>query len=215
MRCLVKRLSALSVLLLLLSAFESRAQVLTIKSGGITHSGNEAISVFTPHSFYFAGDGIAAWGGEEKGASVGKSCNPCAPGETLRLSVTLNRFVTSAHSRAIVNGLAYYPVWFLGSEFKIAITPITIPDTDLRHGLTARFTMSGQLVGYPFPSPIPLFNREVEGQGVVRIFFIKSPNPDRPGYMFQSATYKFEARRTPSRKESSQSSRPAPVAQQQ
>lgn len=217
MRCLVKRLAAFSVLFLLLfAAVESRAQeVLPIRSGVISHSGNQAISPFTSHSFYLAGDGIAAASSEEKGASVGMSCNPCAPGETLKLNVTLSRFVTSAHGRATVSALSYYPVWYLGSEFKLAIAPVKIPEGNAPYGLTARFTMSGRLVGYPFPSPLALFDRQVEGQGVVRIYLIKSPFPDRPGYMFQSASYKFEARRAQNRKESAQPSRPSPVERQQ
>lgn len=215
MRYLVKRLPAFSVLFLLLVAFESRAQeVLTIRSGAISHTGNGALTAFTPYSFNFAGDGITVRGGDERGASVGMSCNPCAPGETLRLSVTINRFFTAAHGLATVNTLTYYPVWFLGSEFRLSLAPVTIPNTGTLNELTTRFTMSGNLIGYPFPSPFPLFNRAVEGQGVARITFVKSTFPDRPGYMFYRVSYKFEARRASSRKESSQPSRPSPFAQQ-
>ncbi|HEX8424147.1 MAG TPA: hypothetical protein VF634_12075 [Pyrinomonadaceae bacterium] len=215
MRCLVKRLSAFSVLLLLLVSFESRAQeVLTIRGGGIAHQGNAALTPFTSHSFYFVGDGLSVRGGDEKGAETGMSCNPCAPGQTLRLNVTISRYFNSAHGTATVNGLAYYPVWFLGSELKLSITPITIPDADTPEGVKARFTMSGKLIGYSFPYASQLINREVEGEGVVRIYFTKSPLPDRPGYMFQRALYIFDARPARGRKESSQPSRPSAIKQQ-
>ncbi|HEY0101030.1 MAG TPA: hypothetical protein VGB76_19045 [Pyrinomonadaceae bacterium] len=214
MRCLVKRLSAFSVLFLLLGAVESRAQVMTIKSGGIVHSGNPMVSPVTPHGFYFNGDGITAGSSDERGASVGMDCNPCAPGQTVRLNVTISRFTVPAHGSATLNDLFYTNVWFRGSEFKLSTTTVTIPDGDAPEGLKARFTMTGNLIGYTFPFTSPLINREVEGQGAVRIYFTKSHLPDRPGYIFQRAIYNFEARPARSRKEASLPSRPSPLAQQ-
>jgi hypothetical protein len=215
MRCLAKRLPAFLVFFLLLGAAESRAQVMRIRGGAIAHTGNQVLSPYTSHSFYLIGDGITAAGGDEKGASVAMSCNPCAPGETLRMSVTINRFYNVAHGMAIIDGRNHYPVWFLGSEIKLAITPVTIPDSDITNGVATRFTLSGNLLGYPFPSPIPLFNRELAGQGVVRLGFVKSSFPDRPGYMFQRAQYKFDTPRTrPGRKEAASPSRPATLEQQ-
>ena len=215
MRCLVKRLLAFSVLFLLPGAVESRAQVMTIKSGGITHSGNPLLSPFTPHGFYFIGDGITAGSSDEKGASVGMNCNPCAPGQTVRLNVNISRFTVPAHGMATVNGLNYTNVWFLGTEFKLSTTTVTIPDGDMSGGLKARFTMTGNLIGYAFPFTSTLINREVAGEGTVRIYFTKSSSPDRPGYMFQRAIYNFEARPAArSRKEAALPLRPSVVAPQ-
>lgn len=212
MRYLVKRLPAFSVLLLLLVAVEGRAQdVMTIKSGGMYHYGNQRLSVWTPHGFHFIGDGMTAGSGDEKGASVGLSCNPCTPGQTLSLGANISRFTVPAHGRATLNGTSYSNVWFLGTEFKLTLTSVTIPDTDMANGLKARFTMTGKLIGYSFPFVTPLINREVEGQGSVRIFFVKSTIPDRPGYMFHYAVYYFEPRPARTRKESLQPSRPSPV----
>jgi hypothetical protein len=216
MRSLVKQLAAFSVLLLLLVAVEGRAQeVMTITNGGIGHAGNERLSIWTSHSFYFVGDGMIAQSGDEKGAKVSMSCNPCAPGETLTLSVNISRFTVPAHGSATLNGIPYHSVWFAGTEFKLKLTPITIPDTDIPNGVKARFTMTGKLIGYAFPFVNTLIYREVEGQGTVRIFLTKSTIPDRPGYMFRYAAYYFEARPARTRKESLQPSRLSPVARQQ
>ena len=183
-------------LMLLFAVFslapEARGEHVVITSGGAGHG--SPIAVFPGHGFSFAGAGFSASGSEEKiGGPYSMGCFPCTPGATLSLAVSITRFTTSYPGFATYNGTSYTNLLFSGSSLNFVVEPIVIPfDAPDTFTLTGAFTLSGNLVGYPFPSTTPIFSMTLSGQGIATLVMRRIMFPQGPSYIVDRATYIFQ-----------------------
>ena len=192
MRIFARTLPLLLFFAIFFLAPEARAEHVVITSGSAGH-GNP-LADFPGHGFSFAGAGFSASGGDEKlGGPLSLSCYPCAPGATLSFGVTLSRYTTSYPGAATYNGTNYTNVWFNGTHLNFVVEPVVIPlDGSASFSLTAAFTLSGNLTGYPFPSNTPIFSMTLSGQGIATLTLQRRDLPGGPDYILQRVSYNFQ-----------------------
>ncbi|MDQ1557475.1 MAG: motif [Pyrinomonadaceae bacterium] len=188
---------ALPLLLLFTALFlasEARAEHVVITSGFVTHQ-NPVLLSFPGHNFNFAGDGIAARGGDERLGSGGSSmsCLPCAPGQTFTTSSNITRFANAATGSATYNGTTYTNVLFNGSQLTFVIEPVVIPfDAPDTITLTSAFIFNGTLTGAAPPFDAPIFSMTLSGQGLATLTMSRINLLGVSGYGLTRITYEFQ-----------------------
>jgi hypothetical protein len=192
MRIVARALPLLLLFSALFLAPEARAEHVVITSGSAGHG--SPIAIFPGHGFNFAGDGFSAAASEEKiGGPYSMGCFPCTSGSTLSLAVSITRFSTSYPGTATYNGTDYTNLLFRGSSLNFAVEPVVIPfDAPENFTLTAAFTLTGNLVGYPFPSTTPVFSVTLSGQGIATLELRRVLFAEGASYIVNRATYTFQ-----------------------
>ncbi|HEY0082411.1 MAG TPA: PEP-CTERM sorting domain-containing protein [Pyrinomonadaceae bacterium] len=194
MRIFTRALPLLLLFSALFLAPEARAEHVVITSGSAGH-GN-ILASFPGHGFGIAGAGFSAGASEEKiGGPTSMICSPapCSPGSTLSFAVSISRFSTSYPGTATYNGTNYSNLLFSGSHLNFAVEPVFIPfDSAADVTVTAAFTLSGNIVGYPFPSTTPVFSMTLSGQGIATLELRRVMFAQGASYIVNRASYTFQ-----------------------
>lgn len=172
---------------------EARADSLTIMSGTAA-VGN--VLGRGGSSFNFEAENFKASGHGEKATLKSLSCTPCAPGQSLNLSIQFSG--TDIQSGAATVGGTQYPFIQYFDHIRLTFTtdPFLIPDTTLDTIIVeSSFTMEGFLEGFapPFADLNPVFSATVNGRGIARLMLQLIAGQ----YVPQSITYTFQQQSAP------------------